>query len=658
MPIKVIETPGWNSGARTIDSFSGNGAFQFKVGKSVGVICGLNDQDSSARYEEIDHAFFIESGRYKIIEKGSIRKTSASYTAGSIFKITRINGVVRYFIENALVYTSFTKSYGTVFGDCSLYAYLDEVLDAEIIDYATASISSEDEYNNGDIDIGLRVFGTDLADGNFSNIDLGLTAEGSGISLNKADVDLGLWMFGSDLTDTNIGHINLGFTATGSDLAEVRPEYNYGNIDLGFSVYGVSSRLENNYGDIELSFIASGFDGTPDFNYGNIDLGFTVTAFEGYKNILVSQWGDWSAVIRDWLNGAEVVLEFFAEGRTGYPPDIIGASALDVPAPILTAHANSRDNIQLEVTVPAPTLVAYSGGIVKLIVPAPSLAPIGYVEAVFVANLVVPAPELTATAFTMVGASVEIEVPSPILQASTGAYASLGVLAPVLTAAGKVNGIAFADLAIPAPELTASGTVGGVATVTLSVPVPILEAAGIVGAIAHVEMAVLAPILTASGAGVVSETTYAVNLTTGAVTTLLLGEVDKLVLAHGRLYGLRSGNLMRLDGDLDGAATIPASVRFAPYTFDTNRAKRISEVYFSTREVDGLTVDVVADEKVAWRYQTITDNSRAYGTHKVEIGRGVKFHTAGLVVYNRDGGRMDIGSVELLVQPLSRRPKT
>ena len=46
------------------------------------------------------------------------------------------------------------------------------------------------------------------------------------------------------------------------------------------------------------------------------------------------------------------------------------------------------------------------------------------------------------------------------------------------------------------------------------------------------------------------ETTYAVNLTTGAVTTLLLGGFDKLMTAHGRLYGLKNGELTRLEGDI------------------------------------------------------------------------------------------------------------
>ena len=199
---------------------------------------------------------------------------------------------------------------------------------------------------------------------------------------------------------------------------------------------------------------------------------------------------------------------------------------------------------------------------------------------------------------------------------------------------------------------------GAVATVSLSIPAPTLEASGIVGAVAQVALVLPAMILTAGDAATINETTYAVNLTTGAVTTLLLGEITRLVTAHGRLYGLRGTELVRLDGGTDGDDPIPATVRFAPQTFGSNRAKRLSTVYIESREDDGLTLDVVADEQTAWRYQTVTDTARAYGTHKVKVGRGVKFHTAGLVVKNRNGGRMDIGGMELLVDTGAPRPKS
>jgi hypothetical protein len=102
MAIKLVETPGWNAGARTIDSFADNGAFQFKVGQDVGIVCGLNDRDNNAGYTEIDHAFYVENGTYRIIEGGVFKTVPAPCPPNPCFRITRINGIVRYFVQECV----------------------------------------------------------------------------------------------------------------------------------------------------------------------------------------------------------------------------------------------------------------------------------------------------------------------------------------------------------------------------------------------------------------------------------------------------------------------------------------------------------------------------------------------------------------------------
>jgi hypothetical protein len=168
------------------------------------------------------------------------------------------------------------------------------------------------------------------------------------------------------------------------------------------------------------------------------------------------------------------------------------------------------------------------------------------------------------------------------------------------------------------------------------------------------------PAWTAYGhlAGATTEATYAINLSTGAVTQLLLGAFDKLITAHGRLYGLRDGALIRLDGDDDSGTAIAATIRFAPQQFGTYLAKRLDGVvYLNTRENDGVTLTLVQDEVASWTYQTSTDASPGMGTHRAKVGRGVTFHSLGLVLENRDGGRLDIGGLEIPVYPLSKRPR-
>jgi hypothetical protein len=333
-------------------------------------------------------------------------------------------------------------------------------------------------------------------------------------------------------------------------------------------------------------------------------------------------------------------------------------TTLGVVSPVLTATGNSNDNAQVILNLPSPLLSAFTGMQCRLPIPAPVLVSSGTVPGYGVVALEIPAPELLITAFIENIATFIIELPDPIFQAASGAVVNLNTLAPILTITGSVEHLAWAALTIPAPELIVTGKVGTIATVLFTLPVPTFESTVLVGSIANVVLTLPAIILTANNNAVVNETTYAINLNTGAVTSLFLGEITRLVSAHGKLYGLKGTELIRLGGESDGDEDIQTTVRFASQTFDTNVTKRMSAVYVSGRENDGIILDIVEDEKTTWSYQTDTDHSQAFGTHRVKVGRGIKFHTAGLIIKNRNGGKLDIGSIELLIDTSTRRPKT
>jgi hypothetical protein len=265
---------------------------------------------------------------------------------------------------------------------------------------------------------------------------------------------------------------------------------------------------------------------------------------------------------------------------------------------------------------------------------------------------------LTATALAGSLARAALEAPPPELLAWTGAVATLKAPVATLTATATASGIARATLEAPAATLTATATTYGIARAVLEAPVAVLYAGDGNRARLEAPVAVLSAFATHRGtpAEAAAETTYAVNLTTGAVTQLLLGGSDKLVCAHGRLYGLKSGALTRLEGEVDGTSTpVPATVRFAPQTFGPARVKRMDAVYLEGRAPDGVTLEVVADETAARRYQIAGDARTPYGTRRIKVGKGVQFHSAGLVLRNRAGGEMDVGGMELRVVPLSRR---
>ena len=68
-----------------------------------------------------------------------------------------------------------------------------------------------------------------------------------------------------------------------------------------------------------------------------------------------------------------------------------------------------------------------------------------------------------------------------------------------------------------------------------------------------------------------------------------------------------------------------------------------------------VTLELVADEVKSWRYQRPTDTAPAYGTFKFNLGRGVTFHTAGLILRNRQGGNFSLGGMEPIIETLRKQ---
>jgi len=304
--------------------------------------------------------------------------------------------------------------------------------------------------------------------------------------------------------------------------------------------------------------------------------------------------------------------------------------------------------------MPHPHLTASSGGVAVLQMPLPMLESDGVLPGFGLAVMEHPAPELSATGKTGSMGVAALAQPAPVLQAYGGGIAALEQPAPALSSVGTVWGLGYAVIVQPAPMLESSGTTFGLGRVFLEMPVPLMDA----GTGNSVTLTLPAPHLTATGYGVAdaaATTSYAVNLGTGAITQTIWPAHDKLVTARSKLYGLRGTTLYVLDGEDDDGDPIPATIRFAQQNWGTNAVKRATDVYLSIREADGVTLEIVRDEQTKWRYQTDAGPGGRYGAHKVKVGRGVTFHTAGLTLHNRNGGALAVGGVEILTEALSRR---
>ncbi len=206
--------------------------------------------------------------------------------------------------------------------------------------------------------------------------------------------------------------------------------------------------------------------------------------------------------------------------------------------------------------------------------------------------------------------------------------------------------------------LNVSGTmtVGNAFTGQSTLSAPVLTAT----ATMTLPDSVPAGLIAARLATAAATTTYAVNLATGAITQWDWSpDVSvTLVSAHGRLYGLRTdGTLFRMAGDTDEGGAIASTLRFAPQDFGTDLVKRLPAIYLNLRAPHGMTATLLTDEVVSWSYQSAgsTGDSPALRPQKIKTGRGVTFHSLGLVLTNRQGGDWALESMELPITPLSRR---
>ena len=714
----LIQTYAWDAGARTIDYLVKDGEFTFSVGHGIGVCCGLNSDNTGESYTEIRFGFLIEASKYQIVESGIVKKTVTEEPTGRVFKISRSNSVIRYYVDDELIYTSETLCGDLLFGDCSLYAFLDDVLNATIVNTT--------ENNEGAIAIG-PITGVGIAAvkerPSFGQIEFGpVVAEGEDHPVNQGAVALGpVTSAGAEgeaswgqtelgpvsatgrVAEQIIGVIELGpvtgrgivsdkgpnfgqaelgpVTVTGEDYpvsrgsvalgplisvgaddtaswgqAEIGPARAYGLDSLitpeystgvaGINPLSASGQTfdEDCYGTAALSPLAAR-GGEGDVVVGAVVLSDTLRAF-GYtlvREYLIAEWPAFSVSMRE-------------------VPTLYGACTLGWPEVTLAATGTRYGVVSIAATLPYWDVTAYGGGHGTLT--APELGLTGVAVGSWFATAELDWPEWTLTGAAQVGgvgSASDLEWEQSTAQSQGGAVASATLGSFTLAVTGVAGILGQAENTVPYFAQTAEGLVGGWGEIQAIGATFQARATGFLGAVGSgggvFPVFELVAYLSESGATPALETTYAVNLTSGAVTQLVLGAFEKLVVAHGRLYGLRSGSLLYLGGDDDQGTDIAMTVRFAPQQFGVYQAKRLNgAVYLNTRESDGVTLYLIQDETTAWKYQTATDTAPAMGTHRVKVGRGITFHSLGLTIENRGGGRLDVGGIELPVYPLSRRP--
>lgn len=118
---------GWTGRAQSRKTVIGGVRTSFQVPRSVvGAVVGLNTGYSPTGYRDIRFAFYLSNGIARVMQRGEVVHTIGAYVEGTVFRIDRAAGKVRYYVNDALVFES-SNSAESMHLDAALYSAGDTV---------------------------------------------------------------------------------------------------------------------------------------------------------------------------------------------------------------------------------------------------------------------------------------------------------------------------------------------------------------------------------------------------------------------------------------------------------------------------------------------------------------------------------------------------
>lgn len=127
----IDQQAGWNSTGRSVRSVRArDGYAEFTVApQAVGVVVGINNGFNDVVPSDIHYGFYARSGALDIWERGQVVHSVPSPGLSSLprLRIERRGTTVRYYVADALVYTSAQPSTGYLYADASMYVAGDYV---------------------------------------------------------------------------------------------------------------------------------------------------------------------------------------------------------------------------------------------------------------------------------------------------------------------------------------------------------------------------------------------------------------------------------------------------------------------------------------------------------------------------------------------------
>lgn len=114
----------WDNGGATSKETieSGNGWVEMKAVQMDFKMFGLSNGNSDSHYGDIDYAIYTDMQNLLIYEKGAHIATVGTHTIGDVLKVAVENGVVKYYKNSELLYTSLQVPVYPLLLDVSIYS--------------------------------------------------------------------------------------------------------------------------------------------------------------------------------------------------------------------------------------------------------------------------------------------------------------------------------------------------------------------------------------------------------------------------------------------------------------------------------------------------------------------------------------------------------
>lgn len=134
---KTEPTVGWNAGAvSTRAILSGDGYVEFHFNVQQGM-CGLSNGNASVSYTDIEFGLTHSLGTHlwSVFESGAFVASFAGYPSSAVARISVVDGVVRYYLDGVLIFTSSATPSYPLLVDSSLTGAAAEVVGATLAGY-------------------------------------------------------------------------------------------------------------------------------------------------------------------------------------------------------------------------------------------------------------------------------------------------------------------------------------------------------------------------------------------------------------------------------------------------------------------------------------------------------------------------------------------